>query len=63
MNEKKLKKKQVEEEKMLVEAYRIEVHWNISVAIEEEKSIIEKNAMKSRHQKMREMRIERRNQE
>jgi hypothetical protein len=58
MNEKKPKKKQVEEEEMLVEACKIEVCWNISIAIEEEKPIIEKNAMKNRHQKMCEVRIE-----
>jgi len=55
---KKTKKKQVEGEGMLIEACKIKLRWNISVAIEEEKLIIEKNAMKSKHQKMREMRIE-----
>lgn len=53
MNEKKPKKKQVEEEEMLVEACRIEV----SITIEEEKLIVEKNAMKNRHQKICEVRI------
>jgi hypothetical protein len=46
MNEKTIKK-QVEGEEIFIATCKIEMHWNRSVAADEEKLIVKKNAMKS----------------